>query len=174
MKAHIPNILPNDLVLDAMPGIAYIFSADGKLLAWNKVAEEITGYSKDELLQAFAGIPGEEKGNFKLKAALKQALLTGLSRTEHIIHLKDGRKLPLFGSVNKVSVDGVDYLIGLSVDIRELYAARETIKEQVQEISDLNEMLQAENIFLKRELASTKSRNRIIGESDSLNIFSLS
>ena len=36
-------------MLDSVPGIPYLFDAEGRLVRWNKKQEEMTGYSADEL-----------------------------------------------------------------------------------------------------------------------------
>ena len=38
-----------EIIMDSMPGLAYIFSKDGHLVAWNKRAEEILELSADEI-----------------------------------------------------------------------------------------------------------------------------
>ena len=39
--------------MDSMPGLAYIFTKDGYLVAWNKRAEDFFGYSKEEMQNKF-------------------------------------------------------------------------------------------------------------------------
>ena len=70
-------------------------------------------------------------------------------------------------------IEGEEYLIGLTIEISELASAREKIKEQVKEISRLNELLQAENIYLKDQLELTDQRFEMIGESEELKVHPL-
>ncbi len=162
------HIVMNEPLLDALPGIAYMLAEDGRLIAWNRGAEEILGYSKEELSNIYAGDLADESSKENVQTALKEALDTGRAQIEHIIIRKDGKKLPLLGTVSKISIDGEMYIIGLSMDISELYSARETIKDQIAEISKLNELLQVENQYLKDQLELTKVRNQLIGNSEAL------
>lgn len=168
MPTSLSHIIPNNLFLDAMPGIAYIFSRDGHLIAWNKGTEDILGYTKQELAKVYAGDLAEESSREKVKAAVEEAWYYGRAQVEHIIIRKDGKKLPLLGTVSKILINGEEYLIGLSMDISELYSAREIIKDQVNEISKLNELLRVENLYLKGQLELTKVRNQLIGNSEAL------
>lgn|GEM_PF-3804444 len=65
-------------------------------------------------------------------------------------------------------IDGENFLIGLAVDISDLVSAREKIDLQLKEISRLNDLLKAENIYLKDQFKSTSIRNAIIAESESI------
>jgi len=39
-----------ETILQGMPELAYVFNNEGRLLHWNKNAELVLGYSKEELL----------------------------------------------------------------------------------------------------------------------------
>ena len=59
-------------------------------------------------------------------------------------------------------------MIGFGMNISDLHSAREKINEQINEISRLNELLQAENIYLKDQLELSGLKYDIIGESDEI------
>ena len=65
-----------------------------------------------------------------------------------------------------VKIADEEYLIGLSVEISELNSAREKIQNQFIEISRLNELLNAENIYLKDQLEHNEEQHSIIGASE--------
>lgn len=60
------------------------------------------------------------------------------------------------------------YLIGMSINISELYEARKKIEEQINEISRLNELLNEENIYLKYQIGIYGEKYNIIGESNAI------
>ena len=95
----------------------------------------------------------------QVREAFKDSFLTGYANVEHLIVTKSGRKIPSFTHGKTITIDGERYLIGLSSDISVLDTARN-------EISRLNELLQAENIYLKDQLDLTLEHNEIIGVSE--------
>jgi formate hydrogenlyase transcriptional activator len=168
MKAQLNNIVLNQTILDSMPGLAYIFSRDGQLVAWNKRAEEILGYSAEELRGEVTPEFAQESDREKLKSAFKETLVTGSGSLEYTLVTKSGKKIPVLTRARACEIGGEVYLIGLAIDISDLFTAREKINEQMKEISRLNDLLKAENIYLKDQFESTSIRNEIIGESESI------
>ena len=79
---------------------------------------------------------------------LSMLLKIGFAEVEHRIKTKSGKEIPSLtkGIVVKIAIE--EYLVGLSLDISELDNARK-------EILRLNELLQAENIYLKEQLEFT-------------------
>ena len=151
-----------------MPGLAYIFDKDKKLVAWNKRGEEILGYSTEELLAGKNPEFAQESDREKLRAAFIETLVKGSGSLEFTIETKSGKKIPVLTRARACEIEGEVYLIGLSIDISDLVSAREKINEQMKEISRLNELLKAENIYLKDQFESTSIQNEIIGESESI------
>jgi len=168
MKAKLDNIVLNQVIMDSMPGLAYIFSKDGHLVAWNKMAEEILGYSAEELGGEVTPEFALESDREKLLLAFQEALLTGSGTLEYTLVTKSGKKIPVLTRARACEIEGEHYLIGLAVDISDLVSAREIINEQIKKISRLNDLLKAENIYLKDQFESTSIRNEIIGESNSV------
>ena len=151
-----------------MPGMAYIYTKDGRLVAWNKKAQEIMGYSDEEMYNKFVLDFTFEPDRQKVMEAFKDVFETGYAQVEQKVITKSGEKIPFLGTGSPVKIDGEDYLIGLGIEIRELWSAREKIKEQVKEISRLNEILRAENIYLKYQLEIISEHSDMVGESESL------
>jgi len=154
--------------MDSMPGLAYIFSRDGHLVAWNKRAEEILELSAEEMQRIMPGDFSQESGREKVRAAFIECLSTGFAKVEHTILTKSGKKIPILTRGRACEIDGEKYIIGLSVDISDLVSAREKNNDQMKEISRLNDLLKAENIYLKDQFESTSIRNEIIGKSNSI------
>ena len=168
MKEKFNSIVLNQTIMDSMPGLAYIFSRDGQLVAWNKRAEEILGLSAGELQGKMTSNFSQEKDREKVKLAFEECFSSGSASVEHTVITKAGKKIPVLTGARACEIDGENYLIGLAVDISDLVSAREKINEQLKEISRLNDLLKAENIYLKDQFESTSIRNEIIGESNSI------
>jgi len=168
MKEKFNSIVLNQTILDSMPGLAYIFDKDKKLVAWNKRGEEILGYSTEELLAGKNPEFAQESDREKLRAAFIETLVKGSGSLEFTIVTKSGKKIPVLTRARACEIEGEVYLIGLAIDISDLVSAREKIDEQMKEISRLNELLKAENIYLKDQFESTSIPNEIIGESEEI------
>jgi PAS domain S-box-containing protein len=168
MKEKFSDIVLNQTIMDSMPGLAYIFARDGRLIAWNKRAEEILGYSAEELGGEITPEFAHENDREKLKSAFKETLVKGSGSLEYTLVTKSGEKIPVLTRARACEIEGEIYLIGLAIDISDLFTAREKINEQLKEISRLNDLLKAENIYLKDQFESTSIRNEIIGESEAI------
>ncbi|MCU0415071.1 MAG: sigma 54-interacting transcriptional regulator [Ignavibacteriaceae bacterium] len=138
------------------------------MVAWNKRGEEILGYSTEELHAVKNPEFAQESDREKLRAAFIETLVKGSGSLEFTIETKSGKKIPVLTRARACEIEGEVYLIGLSIDISDLVSAREKINEQMKEISRLNDLLKAENIYLKDQFESTSIRNEIIGESNSI------
>ena len=163
MNEKLNNIVLNQVIMDSMPGLAYIFDKDKKLVAWNKRGEEILGYSTEELHAGKNPEFAQESDREKLRAAFIETLVKGSGSLEFTIVTKSGKKIPVLTRARSCEIEGEVYVIGLAIDISDLVSAREKINEQMKEISRLNELLKAENVYLKDQLDITSERKEFIG-----------
>ncbi|RKY95126.1 MAG: hypothetical protein DRQ13_07490, partial [Ignavibacteriae bacterium] len=152
MIDKLSQIALNDVILDSMPGIAYIFTKDGFLIAWNKRMEDILGYSKDELQNKFVLDFIDEAYQENVLREVQNVFSHGYAQAEYEIVTKTGKRIHYLGTGAVAEIDSKEYMIGLAQDITELNTAREKIKSQVDEIKRLNETMRAENIYLKDQL----------------------
>jgi len=152
--------------MDSMPGLVFFFARDGQLVGWNKKVQEVLGYSKDELEKAYASYFSVEHDRDKSRAEFGNAFAKGFAEVEHRIQTKAGKEIPSLTKGMVVNIGGEEYLIGLSIEISELYSAREKINDQLNEIFRLNEQLKAENIYLKDQLELSEDQYSIIGTSE--------
>ena len=169
MKENSANIIWNDIIMDSMPGLAYIFTKDGYLVAWNKRAEDFFGYSKEEMQNKFVLDFVHESYHKSTMQEIQKVFRDGYGQVEYELVTKTGKRLHGLGTGYLVIVDGKEYMIGLAQDITELVSARNKIKEQIKEINKLNEQLRAENVYLRDQLELTDVRKDIIGNSEALN-----
>jgi len=168
MKEKFTDIVLNQTIMDSMPGLAYIFSRDGQLVAWNKRAEEILGYSTEELRAGKNLEFAQESDREKLKTAFTETLVKGSGSLEYTMVTKSGKKIPVLTRARACEIEGEFYLIGLAVDISELFSARAKNIELMDQIKKLNELLNAENIYLKEQIRINSHQFEILGESESL------
>jgi formate hydrogenlyase transcriptional activator len=160
-KSKLSEFNLSEIIMDSMPGLVFFFAKDGQLVAWNKKVEEVLGYSKAEFEAAFASRFSVEDDKEKVRLEFRNAFKKGFAEVEHRIRTKSGREIPSITKGIVVKIANEEYLIGLSLDISELDKARK-------EILRLNELLQAENIYLKGQLELSGDLHKIIGTSESI------
>ena len=168
MIKKITDKISTETFMDNIPAVIYIFTKDGRLASWNKKVEEVYEYSADELFNKSSIDFIAEEDREKVMQAFQSVLSTGFAQAENLSLTKSGKKIPYIGTVKLVEIDGDEYLIGMGTDISELNSARVKIADQLKEISKLNELLYAENIYLKDQLELSGVRHDIIGDSDAL------
>ena len=160
-KSKLSKIDFNQIIIDSLPAVVYIFNKEGRLIGWNKRATDVYGYTaeemKDKPLLDFINKADHER----VMATFQNTLVGEFNFVENTALTKDGRKIPYLGSAVATVIDGQEIIIGLGIDISELDSARK-------EISKLNELLYAENIYLKDQLELSGVRHDIIGDSDAL------
>lgn len=169
MKEKFSKIVLNEVIMDSMPGLAYIYTKDGHLVAWGKNASKVIGYSDDELKnKLFLDFIDPADHEKTIKAFQNVFVTREYDQIEYKLVTKSGKRIPYLGTGAPAVIDGEEYLIGTALDISELDLAREKIKEQVEEISKLYELLKEENIYLKDQLNKSDHYSEIIGESEQL------
>jgi len=166
-KSELSEFNLSEIIMDSMPGLVFFFAKDGQLVAWNNKVEEVLGYSRAEFESAFASKFSVESDKEKVRLEFGNAFKKGFAEVEHRIITKSGKEIPSLTKGIVVKIAGEEYLIGLSMEISELTSAREKIKVQMEEITKLNEILKAENIYLKDQLEVSGDPHKIIGTSES-------
>jgi len=156
-------------IIQSMPHIAYVFDQELKLKRWNKNMEEVLGYKSEELQNKFILDFIYEPDHQEEMRAVKKVFETGEDQTaEERLVTKSGCVIPYYGSGSLAVIDDEPYLIGMTIDMRELKDAQERIEIQLNEIKRLKEQLEAENLYLRQELKSRHSFTEIIGDSNIL------
>jgi transcriptional regulator with GAF, ATPase, and Fis domain len=82
---------------------------------------------------------------------------------------KDGRIVPVEVTNNFVEVDGKEYVCSFVRDITERKRGEEARKKTLKEVKNLKNQLQAENIYLQKEIKLIHNFEEIITRSDAMN-----
>jgi PAS domain S-box-containing protein len=116
-------------VLDSIPGIPYMFDAEGRLVRWNKKQEEMTGYSAEELahMRMTDWFRGKDVGY--MAARMEKALSDGYADAEATLVTKDGTAIPFYFTGVRLVLDGKKYLAGIGIDVSQRKAAEAAIHE---------------------------------------------
>jgi PAS domain S-box-containing protein len=104
-------------VIDAIPGVFYVYDEMGNLIQWNKKLETISGYSAEELKgkKAWDFFAGEDQE--KLISAFQAVFREGEKTIEFETALKDGRKVPGLFSARRLETDRGVFQVGIALDI---------------------------------------------------------
>lgn len=124
----------SDLAFWTKPGLGVI--------RVNKVATEILGYSKDEMLalQPGALVPEDEKEEFLERFQITSEENPHL-RFETVLLKKSGERLPVEISLDRFSFEGVDYTCGFARDITERKTAFKQRQELMAHLAEKNKEL---------------------------------
>ncbi len=138
--------LQNELILteaifNSVPGVLYLYDADGYLLRWNKKHEEMTGYSAEELdhfylLDWYKGQPEDIE---RVTKGIEKALKEGFASAEANLTTKSGEKILFDFTAARLDIGGKVYFTGIGIDIRDRRAAENKIREQTEDLERKNE-----------------------------------
>lgn len=159
----------SESILKSMPQFAYVFNKQNKLVMWNKNLESALGYTKEELFEkdAFDFMEENEKETntdaiARLFSEKEEQIL------EQNILTKDGKKIPVIDTANYAVIDGEEYLIGMAIDISQLRETQKKLEAQIIKTNHLKELLETENINLRKEITLSEDFSDVIGESKNL------
>jgi len=120
----------SDAILNNMPSLFYLFTADGRFLRWNRQAETVSGYSGEEIarmhpLDFFASEHRE-----RVAARISEVFQTGRGEVEADFLTKQGARLPFMMNGASVVIGGKQCLAGVGIDISERKRAEEKLREK--------------------------------------------
>ena len=156
-------------ILKAMPELAYIFNMEGQIIAWNKNLELRLGYSSEELdhkpMMEFIDEPYRQAVIDEVEKAYK---LGGERSVEYRLIHKSGKRLSYTGFGTVIKIEGKEHLAGIAIDTGKLKDTEEKLKTTIKELNELKDLLNEENIYLRKEIKKDLHFEEIIGESESL------
>jgi PAS domain S-box-containing protein len=130
-------------LIEAMPGIFYLYDEHGRFLRWNRNFERVSGYRADEIagmhpLDFFAA---DEKP--LLEQRIAEVFETGAASVEASFVSKSGQSVPYFFTGKRIVLEGAACLVGVGVDIAERRRAEDTVRKSEERYrSTLDSMLE--------------------------------
>lgn len=112
-------------LLDALPGVFYLYDEEGHFLRWNSEFLRITGYDEQELSQLHPlhfFTPEEQP---LVQERIREVFASGYSAVEADFVTKDGRRLPYFFTGRRIRYQGRDCLLGVGIDLSRARRAEE-------------------------------------------------
>lgn len=115
-------------LVDALPGVFYLYDERGTFLRWNQNFEAVTGYSADEIaamhpLDLFAGA---EKALVETRIA---EVFAGMpTSVEASLVAKSGTATPYYFTGRQIELDGRKCLVGVGLDVTDRHLAEAELR----------------------------------------------
>ncbi|MBN1827373.1 MAG: PAS domain S-box protein [Candidatus Eisenbacteria bacterium] len=159
-------------ILRAIPEALVYADIERRIRRVNPAFEHIFGFRPEEVIGQKTEILYSEKGDFGKQGDKRYNVDAGkMYEPYEIDHKrKSGEVFPaeVVGTpVRNASGEAVGFL-GLVRDITERKRAEETIRNALEEIRSLKEMVEAENIILREEIKQAHLQGEIIGQSEGI------
>jgi PAS domain S-box-containing protein len=161
-EIHKEKIVSESLI-NSLPGVFYLITAEGKFLRWNRNFEEATGYSGEEIkdlypLDLFAD---DEKGLLLQKIA--NVFKTGEDSIEANFLLKTGERKFYYLTGKAIVYDEKDCLIGVGIDLSERRDAEEAIEHNEKKLRTLVDQAADGILITDKNLRFTEVNNKFCG-----------
>ncbi|MCX5770339.1 MAG: PAS domain S-box protein, partial [Candidatus Hydrogenedentes bacterium] len=118
-----------DAMLDSLPGIFYLLDEQGRFLRWNKNAEEVLGYSPDEIARMNALDFFGEDGKQTVSKAMQKVFVEGFASVEATLAAKDGSRRPYLFTGTRIMIGDKLHLLGTGIDISQRILAEEVRRQ---------------------------------------------
>ncbi len=118
-------------LIESIPGIFYLFDADGRYLMWNRNHERLTGYAADEMRERHPRdfIAAEDWP--MIETRIGKVFTEGSATAEATLVTRDGRRLPYYFTGERILLeDGRPALLGVGIDMSERRQMEEKLARQ--------------------------------------------
>ena len=124
-------------IINALPGVFYMFDASVRLLRWNEHFKIVSGYSDSELTTMKG--PDFFRGNDqeRIAAAMQKVFRDGETSIEAVFHDRYGQGTPFLFSGTRMVLDGETYLLGVGIDITQRRAAEAELEQYRHHLEEL-------------------------------------
>ncbi|MEP6677307.1 MAG: PAS domain S-box protein, partial [Ferruginibacter sp.] len=120
----------SESIINNLPGVFYIFDAEGQHLLWNKNFETVTGYSTEEIRSKPAGTFVEGEDLELLSKKIEKVFIEGYADIEVVMIIKDGSKVPYYFNGIAITYMGKNCVLGVGIDISQRKKAEEQLLKE--------------------------------------------
>jgi PAS domain S-box-containing protein len=138
--------LLSEMIINNLPGIFYLYEADGKFVKWNQNFEEVTGYNAETIATMsaidFFDIDEKEKIKKRIEAVLendRNGVENMLEGIEVEIYTKSKNKICYYINSHVIHYEGHKCILGMGIDLTE----RKKAEEKLQKANERFEMIAA-------------------------------
>lgn len=118
----------SNAILNSLPGLFYMYDANGKLVRWNNNFPQTTGYDTDELGQktALDFFPAEFRE--PVGKRIEGVFTKGSDSVEAELLTKSGKRIPYYFTGTRINYEDNLYLVGHGSDLSEVKNARKEVE----------------------------------------------
>jgi PAS domain S-box-containing protein len=132
----------SDSIINSLPGVFYLYDHTGKFLRWNENFEKISGYSAEEIKTMHPTDFFDDDEKILLTERINEVFEKGHSEVKANFFTRNKHHLTYYFNGRKVIFNGIEYLIGMGIDITEQAETEKTLMQRTDEIRKLTEYLQ--------------------------------
>jgi PAS domain S-box-containing protein len=124
-------------IINSLPGIFYLYDQAGKFIRWNKNFEIVSGYSAEEISRLHPLDFFYEEERELVKERIDAVFTFGNADVTAHFRTKNKKKTPYYFNGRKSNFNGIDYLIGMGIDITDRVRAENELRKRTEEIQEL-------------------------------------
>jgi PAS domain S-box-containing protein len=117
------------MLLESLPGIVYLYTADGRFLRWSRSFERATGYSAAEIARLHPLDLFAPQWKPLVRERIDRALSVGIATVEAPLLAKDGTATPHFFTGRRIPFQGEACVVGMGVDVSERERAYDALRK---------------------------------------------
>ena len=117
-------------IINAVPGVLYVFDANGRFLIWNQNLEIVLGRSSEEIAKAHPLDFFEGQDKLAVETAIRQTFSDGTSVVEGRLVTKNGMSIPYLFNGFRFELDDGPGLVGIGIDISERIEAESRVENK--------------------------------------------
>ncbi|CAA7626065.1 PAS domain S-box protein [Magnetospirillum sp. SS-4] len=114
-------------VIDSLPGIFYLFDADGRFLMWNRNMEAVSGRTAAEMAELHPLDLFEGDDRRLIGERIAKVFADGAAQARATLTATDGRRTPFLFSGLRFVLDGRPCLVGVGIDITAIRDGEESL-----------------------------------------------
>ncbi len=127
----------NKAIIDSVPGLLYVYDREGRLVRWNRMHSELTGYTDQELasLHLMDWYRDDPEAQRTISLAIERVLENGIGTEEAYLRTKDGRRIPFFFTAVRLELEGRIYFTGIGIDITDRKRSEEALRRSEERLA---------------------------------------
>jgi PAS domain S-box-containing protein len=153
----------SDSIINSLPGIFYLFNAQGKFYRWNNNFEKVSGYSESEIENLHPLEIVDEDEKVLVKKKIENVFVSGEDNVEANLLTKSGAKIPYYFNGMVIKYEGERCLMGVGIDISERVLAQQKIIESEEKFRMLIDQA-SDGIFISNKEGDYVEVNRIASD----------
>jgi PAS domain S-box-containing protein len=111
------------MVIESLPGIFFLFSAQGRFVMWNRNLEAVMGMTTEEIARSAPTDYFEGDDRRLVEESIARVFAEGRASVEAVLVSKDRQRIPFHFSGVRFALDGEPCVVGTGFDISERRAA---------------------------------------------------